>query len=384
MSADIDYGEVREIFRRARKAGASDIHLVSGLPPAFRIDGQIVTGRDPELTNYDTKRLTLCLLNGVQKEILEKEFELCFSYLDEELGRFRVNVYYRNANPEMAIRCCNEEMQSATELGLPPIIDKLAMRPHGLIIITGPTGVGKTTTLHYMIDLINRERRAKVVMVEDPIEYVHTPAQSIIIQQELYTDTLSFPRALIHILRQDPDVIGIGEMRDPESISTALEAAETGHLVLATLHTPDTSQTLDRIVAAFPTRDQNQIRAQLSGSVQAVVAQKLIPRADQQGLALGYEMLIANAAVRNIIRDNETFKLYSVMQTGLKEGMITFEECLAAHYRNGTITYNQAYAHSPRPEQLRRILYGSGVPAEAAAQQAQQQQPQQQQGQPTT
>lgn len=370
MSADMDYAELREIFKRARRARASDIHLVAGLPPAFRIDGQIVMGRDPALSTDDTKRLTFSLLNATQKEVLAREFELCFSFLDEELGRYRVNVYYRNAKPEMAIRVCNEQVRTAEELGLPPMIDKLAMRPHGLIIVTGPTGTGKTTTLHYMIDLINRERKCKIVTVEDPIEYLHTPKQSIIVQQELYTDTLSFPRALIHILRQDPDVIGIGEMRDPESISTALEAAETGHLVLATLHTPDTSQTLDRIVAAFPTRDQNQIRAQLAGSVQAVIAQKLITRSDRKGLVLAYELLIATTAVRNLIRENETYKLYSVMQTGIKEGMISFEECLAAHYRNGSISYNAAISHASRPEEVRRLVYGREQPPENATREA--------------
>ncbi|NOZ21129.1 MAG: PilT/PilU family type 4a pilus ATPase [Planctomycetes bacterium] len=367
MGADIDYAEVREIFRRARKARASDIHLVAGLPPAFRIDGQIATGRDPALSPQDTKRLALALLNAPQREALEKEFELCFSYLDDELGRFRVNIYYRNANPEMAIRCCNEELRSAEELGLPPIIDKLAMRPHGIILVTGPTGMGKTTTMHYMIDLINRNRRCKIVTVEDPIEYVHAPKQAIIVQQELYTDTLSFHRALVHILRQDPDVIGIGEMRDQESIRVALEAAETGHLVLATLHTPDTSQTLDRIVAGFPSNDQNQIRTQLAGSLQAIVAQKLIIRADKRGLCLAYEMMIANAAIRNLIRDNETYKLYSIMQTGMREGMITFEECLVNHYRAGAITYNAAIAHAPRPAEVRRSLEAAGISAPAAS-----------------
>ncbi|MEW6360200.1 MAG: PilT/PilU family type 4a pilus ATPase [Planctomycetota bacterium] len=367
MSADIDYAEMREIFRRARKARASDIHLVAGLPPAFRIDGQITTGRDPALKPQDTKRLALALLNAPQKAVLEKEFELCFSYLDDELGRFRVNIYYRNANPELAIRCCNESLRSAEELGLPPVIDKLAMRPHGLVLITGPTGMGKTTTMHYMIDLINRTRRCKVVMVEDPIEYIHQPKQAIVVQQELYTDTLSFHRALVHILRQDPDVIGIGEMRDQESIRTALEAAETGHLVMATLHTPDTSQTLDRLVAGFPATDQNQIRTQLAGSLQAIIAQKLIIRADKRGLCLAFELMIANPAIRNLIRDNETYKLYSIMQTGMKEGMITFEECLTNHYRAGAITYNAAISHAPRPGEVRRSLEAAGIAVPAAS-----------------
>jgi len=326
--------EIDKFLEMAANLGASDIHIAAGAPPIIRHHGTLKKGKFRALEAEDTERLIMEILNEDQKKSFEEEWELDFSYELPNVGRYRTNVFRQRRGLDAAFRLVPESPPTLDELGFPASIQRLLSYRQGLILVTGKAGSGKTTTLAGMINHLNLTRREHIITVEDPIENVHKPKQAVVVQQELYTDTLSFPRALIHILRQDPDVIGIGEMRDPDSISTALEAAETGHLVLATLHTPDTSQTLDRIVAGFPTYNQNQIRAQLAGAIQAIIAQKLIQKGDRSGVCLAYELLISNPAVRNVIRDNETYKLYSIMQTGLKEVMITFDACLAAHYRN--------------------------------------------------
>ena len=331
-----------ELIRAARGHQASDLHLIAGLPPAVRVDGEIIMANQAPLSREDLRRITDEVLNEKQKLHLEKEWELCFSMLDEEEGRVRVTIYYHAGSPEVSVRLCAREIPDAQTLGLPAVIDDLARRPNGLVLIAGPTGAGKTTTLSYMVDLINRERRCKIITIEDPVEYLHRSQKSLIVQQEVHTDTLSFPRALIHALRQNPDVIVVGEMRELDAISTGLTAAETGHLVLATLHTPNTVQTIERITGVFPPGQQQQVILQLSNSLQGVITQDLIPRADKKGRVLAYEVLIATPAIRSIVRENHVHQLYNVIETGRKSGMNTMDQRLQELYQKGLITYDAA------------------------------------------
>ncbi len=254
----------------------------------------------------------------------------------------------------MAIRLCEKSVRTAEELGLPPVVEELSRLQNGLILLTGPTGVGKTTTLNFMIDLINHNRRAKIVTIEDPVEYVHDNLRSIIVQQEVGTDVRTFREALVHVLRQDPDVIVIGEMRDLETIETALIAAETGHLVLATLHTPDTVQTIQRIYSVFPGNQQNAIVIQLASTLQAALAQKLLPRADGHGRVLACEVLISTSAIRAQIRERKEHFLYSEMQTGRKLRMQTMDSALLELYQKGDISYDLALSHAREPDFIRR------------------------------
>jgi twitching motility protein PilT len=254
----------------------------------------------------------------------------------------------------MAIRICEHVVRSAEELGLPPIVEELTRFTAGLILVTGPTGAGKTTTLNYMVDVVNRQRRAKIVTIEDPVEFVHENERSIIVQQEVGTDVRSFRDALRHVLRQDPDVIVIGEMRDLETIETALIAAETGHLVMATLHTPDAVQTVHRIYSAFPPSQQNMIVLQLSGCLQGIVAQKLLPRSDGEGRVLALEVCVATPAIRNIIRERREHQIYSEMQTGRKHQMHTMDSALLQLYQKGEISYDAALSHAHDPNFIKQ------------------------------
>lgn len=346
--------DMRQILRTARKLNASDIHLVAGLPPAFRIDGEIALADADALTRDDTRRLAFELITADQKQVLERELELCFSLFDDKVGRFRVNAYYHAGNPELAVRMCAESIPDARELGLPPVIDELARRTSGLVIVTGPTGMGKTTTLNYMVDRINRERRCKIVTIEDPVEYVHEPKQAVIVQQEIHLDSKSFSRALRHVLRQDPDVIAVGEMRDYETVATALNAAETGHLVLSTLHTPSAVQTVERIIGVFPAAQQQQALIQVAASLQGIIAQRLLPTLKQRGRVLAAEVLVATTAVRRIIRDNECHRLTTVIETGQQYGMQTMDACLLELYERGEISYEVAIAHAHDPSYIRK------------------------------
>jgi twitching motility protein PilT len=344
---------LHEILIRAREHRASDVHLVRGVAPALRIGGDIQILRGAPLAEADLRLLLDEILSDRQRQVLDETMQLCFSRHFENVGRCRTTVYLHAGCPELALRLCESTIRSREELRLPAIIEELTRLPNGLILVTGPTGVGKTTTLNYMIDVINRDRRAKIVTIEDPVEFVHGNQRSIIVQQEVYTDTPSFKQALVHVLRQDPDVIVVGEMRDLDTISTALTAAETGHLVLATLHTPDAVQTIQRIFSVFPSEQQNNVKYQLSNSIQAIIAQNLLPRADGGGLILACEILTATPAVRRHIREGETHMLLNEIQTGRKYHMQSMDHALLTLYQRGEITYDAALSSARDPELIR-------------------------------
>ena len=341
------------ILRRAVERHASDIHLVVGLPPMLRIDGELIAGEGVPLGREDTQALIYSLLTEGQVEEFVKDWQLCVSLFLPDVGHFRVTVYYHMGGVEASIRVCPLSLRSPKELGLPDIVGKLVERRSGLILITGPTGSGKTTTFNCLLDMINRQRRCKIITVEDPVEYVHENRLSLIVQQQVHSDTRSFSQALVHILRQDPDVIGVGEMRDLETISTALTAAETGHLVIATLHTPDAAQTVDRIVDAFPGDQQPQVLTQLASCLQAIVAQQLLPRVDCEGRKLATEVLVGTQAVRNQIRERKSNLLRSTIQTGKADGMQVMDKSLLDLYQQGVITYQTAVAHAHSPDYIK-------------------------------
>jgi twitching motility protein PilT len=338
--------EMSRILALARRSNASDIHIVAGLPPLFRVSGDIVLAEAPPLSREDTHRVAMELLNDEQKAVFEKNWQICCSIYDNKLGRFRVSVYLHAANPELSIRAVTHQIRTRQQLRIPEQLEDLTRLSTGLVLITGPTGSGKTTTMNYMIDLINSERRCKIITIEDPVEYVHTQKRSVIVQQELYSDVKSFGGALIHVLRQDPDVICVGEMRDHDTTETALMAAETGHLVIATCHTPSASQTVERIVSLFPGDQQAQIVTQLANCLQGILAQRLLGRADKKAQILATELLVVNAAVRNHIREKEFHHLVNVLQTGGKQGMHTMDDSILELYEAGEITYESALTNA--------------------------------------
>src|SRR6478672_1003247 len=342
------------LLAAASKFDASDLHLVSGVPPAFRVNGEIIIADEDALTEEEITRMADSLLNEQQQKKFEQEWELCISLLHKTAGRLRATFYRRNGHPEMSFRFCGERIASRAELGLPEKLDDLARKPNGLVLITGPTGAGKTTTLNYLVDLINSERRCKIVTIEDPIEFVHDNKRAIVVQQEVLTDVRSFNRALIHVLRQDPDVIVVGEMRDYETISTALTAVETGHLVLATMHSPSVSHALERILGVFDGNAQRQIILQLSNALQGIIAQDLLPAADRTRRVLAYELIVANGAVRNLIRENQVHQLENTIQTGRKDGMVLMDNCLYDLYCKCLITYDTALSRARHPDQIVR------------------------------
>ena len=344
------------MLRAAREHDASDIHVMAGLPPAFRVSGEIVIADWDAFTREELTELAKVLLSPPQQERLLLERELCISFYYEDLGRLRISFYHRLGVPEIAIRMCNLEVKSAEELMLPPVVQQLAEKRSGLIVITGPTGMGKTTTLNYMIDVINSTRRCKIITIEDPVEFEHRHRKSIVAQIELTTDTLSFSGCLRHVLRLDPDVICIGEMRDIDTMETALTAAETGHLVIATLHTPNAMGTVERIVGSFEGGRQRQVILQLSSVLEAVVAQRLVPTVDKKRRVLACEILLATTAVRNIIRESNLHQLQNAIVTSRGVGMQTMEEALAGLYRQGLITLDQALSNANHPDDLKNML----------------------------
>jgi twitching motility protein PilT len=343
-----------QILRGARELNATDIHLVRKVAPAYRVNGDIRIAKGEPLDEPALRGVLNELISEKQQRILEEQWQLCFSRHWPGIGRFRTSVYLHSGCPELAIRVAEATIRPRESLHLPPIVDELTRKPTGLVLITGPTGTGKTTTLNYMVNLINRERRAKIITIEDPVEFEHDNVNSIVIQQEVYTDTPSFRHALIHVLRQDPDVIVVGEMRELDTVATALTAAETGHLVIATLHTPDAAQTIQRIFSVFPPEQQNHIMFQLSNSLQAIIAQNLLPRADGKGMILASEICIATPAIRSRIRAGETHMLLSEIQTGRKHQMQTMDSCLLELYQRGEISYDVAMSAARDPNLIKR------------------------------
>ncbi len=331
--------DIRELLELAVSKNASDLHITTGISPVLRIGGELVPLENwPSLTDSDTSDILAQLLNDEQKERFIDEGELDLSYGIRSVGRFRISAYRQRGSIGIAIRIIPFEVRSLEELGLPPIIRTLCTKRDGLILVTGPTGSGKSTTLASMIDIINSERKCVVITLEDPIEYLHPHKKSIINQREVGSDTKSFERGLRAALREDPDVILVGEMRDLETIATAITAAETGHLVLSTLHTKGAAQTIDRIVDVFPPHQQQQIRIQLAGVLEAVISQQLIKRYDRPGVVPAIEVMIGTPAIRNLIREGKTHQIRSVLETGWQFGMQTLERSLKELLKNGVIT----------------------------------------------
>jgi twitching motility protein PilT len=340
------------LLQAASDHRASDLHLIAGVPPAFRINGEIIIADEDAITEKECFEMTHLLLNNEQRAKFESEWELCVSLRHELAGRMRITFYRRNGSPELSIRFCGHRIPSREELGLPAKLDELAKRPNGLVLITGPTGAGKTTTLNYLVDLINQERRCKIVTIEDPIEFVHENKRAIVVQQEVLTDTRSFNHALIHVLRQDPDVIVVGEMRDHEAIATALTAAETGHLVLATMHSPNVAHALERVLGVYEGNAQRQIILQLANALQGIISQELLPSVDRASRVLAYELLIANTAVRNVIRENQLHQMENILQTSSKEGMVLMDNCLYDLYCRCEITYDVALSRARNQDRI--------------------------------
>lgn len=343
-----DY-DMKTLMSLSVRHGASDLHLSEGRPPIFRISGSLHRLPGRELAGVDIRSLLYSILSGRQRSIFELEKELDFSLSLQDGHRFRVNAYWQKGHMAVSLRTIPVRIPDAKELGLPDVVVALADKPHGLVLVVGPTGSGKTTTLACLIDRVNRTRACKIVTVEDPIEYAHASVKATVDQREVYADTLSFSAALKYILRQDPDVIMVGEMRDLETIQAALTAAETGHLVFATLHTNDAAQTIDRIVDVFPPHQQTQIRTQLSSSLVAVVSQRLLPRSEGAGRVAAFEIMIGTPAVRNIVRDGKTHQIHSILETQMREGMTTMDRSMAALYRQGLITYEEAVRYVINP-----------------------------------
>lgn len=352
---------IQELLKIAVERNASDLHLTTQIPPRIRVDGHLISLDHPPLTAADTKELVYTLLTDRQKKIFEEKMELDFSFGIKDVGRFRGNIFQQKGAVAAAFRRFLSQMWSFPKLGIPQKIAKLCYLPRGLILVTGPTGCGKSTTLACMIDHINTERDVHIITIEDPIEYYFQPKKSIINQRELNIDTLSFPNALRSVLREDPDVVLVGEMRDLQTVEATINVAETGHLTFSTLHTNSASETISRIVDIFPSQYQDQVRITLSLTLEAILTQSLLPRADGNGRVLAMEILIPNGAIRNLIRENKLHQIYSSMQMGQeKYGMQTFNQSLADLCSKGLITRETAMGVSYKPEELVEIFHRSG------------------------
>ena len=332
---DFDFAD---ILIEVIESGASDLHLTAGAPPTIRERGRLRPLDRPVLSSQDTREIVYSILTNDQRKRLESDWQIDFSYSVPGRARFRANAYFQRASIGAALRLIPTRMPALEQLGLPPVLLDFTKKPRGLVLVTGPTGSGKSTTLAAMLDRINRERHEHIMTVEDPIEFLHTHKSCIVNQRELGADAHSFGLALKAALRQDPDIILVGEMRDLETISTALTAAETGHLVFATLHTQDAAQTIDRVIDVFPPSQQQQVRVQLAGTLQGIVCQTLAKTADGQGRAVATEVLVATPAIRNLIREGKTHQIYSTMQAGAKHGMHTMDQHLADLVKSNKIT----------------------------------------------
>lgn len=348
---------IHELLKSTVERDASDLHLTTYVPPRIRIDGKLVSLDFPPLSPAETKTLAYSLLTDRQKKQFEEKLELDFSFGIKDFGRFRGNVFMQKGAVALAIRRFLPTGWSFEKLGIPQRLAQLCFLPRGLILVTGPTGCGKSTSLACMIDYINMQRSVHIVTIEDPIEYFYTPKKSIINQRELFVDTLSYPNALRSVLREDPDVVLVGEMRDQETVEATLRVAETGHLTFSTLHTNSASESISRIIDIFPSQYQAQVRVMLSMSLEAVITQALLPKADGRGRILAMEILIPNAAVRNLIRENKIHQIYATMQMGQEKfGMQTFNQSLASLYFKGLITYETAMNITSKQEELTDII----------------------------
>lgn len=350
--------KIEKFLEEVIKKDASDLHLTVGVPPMLRVDGALkpidgVRG----LTDKDVKDLTFSILDDIQKDILERDKEVDFSFTYGDLARFRANAYHQKSNIGLALRLIPVAIRNLAQLGMPKVVEKFTEFPRGLVLVTGPTGSGKSTTLAAMVDKINKEQACHIITVEDPIEYTHNHNKSIIEQREVHYDTRSFAAALRSVLREDPDVVLIGEMRDLETIAAAITIAETGHLVFATLHTNNAAQSVDRMIDVFPPHQQQQIRVQLSNILQGIVSQRLIPSIGG-GRVAAAEILVVTSAVRNIIREQKTHQLEAVIQTGASEGMQAMDRTLANLIKTGRITLDEAKGYAIDIKELERLLHG--------------------------
>lgn len=347
--------KIEKLMDQVMEMDASDLHLTVGIPPTLRIHGKLEHIDHPVLTPEDIEALIFEILSDSQRRRLESDKELDMSYAYGEKCRFRINVYWQRGNLAAALRLIPPAVKSARELGLPPIVEMLAQKPRGFILVTGPTGCGKSTTLAAMISIINKTRGEHVLTIEDPIEFLHKHEKSMINQREVGSDTHSFSSALRHVLRQDPDVILVGEMRDLETISIALTAAETGHLVLATLHTQDAPSSIERVIDVFPPQQQHQIRIQLAGTLQAILAQQLLPARGGGERKVAVEVLMATPAIRNMIRDQKTHQIMTAMQAGHGAGMQTMDQALANLVKMNQVGYEDALQRAIDPEVFKRL-----------------------------
>jgi twitching motility protein PilT len=356
---------MRDLLEQMVSRNASDLHLSAGLPPSYRVDGAVAHGEGEPLGPEDTQKLAYSVLTDEQRKRFEVTKELDLSFGIKGLSRFRANVFQQRGVISMAIRQIPYSVMGFEELGLPAAARELTLKPRGLVLVTGPTGSGKSTTLASMIDLINGEREGHIITIEDPIEYVHSHKKCIVNQREVNTDTQSFAAALKYVLRQDPDIILVGEMRDLETIAAALTIAETGHLVFATLHTNSTFESVNRIVDVFPAEQQEQIRAQLAFCLEGVITQQLVPHLKGRGRVLVSEMLMVTQAVRAVIREGKVHQIYTLMQAGQKHGMQTMNQALYQAYINRKISLDEALGRSPNVPELEQLMGKTGQRAAA-------------------
>lgn len=352
---------IDEVLTKLGEMDGSDLHITVGVPPTIRLHGHLTPLEGYEtLVADDTRDLLMPIMNDDQRKRLDDTWECDFSYTVPTVARFRVNIYFQKNSMAAAFRIIPIKIKTIEELNLPPVLREIAHKTRGFVVVTGPTGSGKSTTLAAMINEINSTRNEHIMSIEDPIEFLHNHNQSLINQREVGFDTKSFQNALKYVLRQDPDIILVGEMRDLETISAALTAAETGHLVFATLHTQDAPQTIDRIIDVFPPHQQEQVRIQLAGALQGVVAQQLLPTKDGDGRVCALEILAPTPAVRNLIREGKTHQIYSIIQTGQKYGMQTMDAAIADLYNRGKISNDVAMSKAHDVENLKSLIGRSG------------------------
>jgi twitching motility protein PilT len=366
MNESIPQISLSELLRKLSELNGSDLHITTGSPPQVRVDGHLRPLENYRvLTSADTKQLAYSVLTDAQKHRFEEDLELDFSFGVKGLSRFRANLFNQRGAVGAVFRAIPYEIKAFEQLGLPAIVQQLCDKPRGLILVTGPTGSGKSTTLAAMVDKINRDRREHILTIEDPIEFLHNHKNCVVNQREVNADTHGFAQALRTALRQDPDVVLVGEMRDLETIESALRIAETGHLTLATLHTNSAASTINRIIDVFPSDQQSQIRAQLSLVLEGILCQALLPRAEGSGRAMALEIMVPNSAIRNLIREDKVHQIYSMMQTGQdKYGMQTFNQALATLYHKRIISMDTALQRSSNVDELRELIErGTGVNA---------------------